>query len=66
MFVPYLVMRPEIYDFEKNTKYDASYFLITRPFFGVKKNGKKLFCNRDEYEIIATDGMVFLLQRIQK
>ena len=65
-FVPHLALRPEIYDFySKAGKVNADYVFITEPYFDYRKGDQKIFTNRGDYEIIATDGMVYLLKRKQ-
>ena len=66
MFVPHLAMRDRIEDFEWNRNTGAEYVLITKSFFDYKQDGELMFGNRDEFEVVDTDGTVFLLKRIQK
>lgn len=66
MFVPHLALRPEIYNFyAKANLVEADYVLITKPYFDYRKGDQVIFSNRDDYETIATDGMVYLMKRKQ-
>ena len=66
MFVPHLALRPQIKDFFMNKNTGAEYVLITEPYFEYRENGVLLFGNRNEFEIVDTDGTVFLLKRIRE
>jgi uncharacterized membrane protein len=63
MFVPHLAMRDWIEDFAWTTNTGAEYILITDHYFGYLRDGKLLFGNRDEFEVVATDGTLYLLKR---
>ena len=65
MFVPHLAMRDWIEDFAWTTNTGAEYVLITDHYFGFERDGQPLFGNRDEYEVLSTDGTLYLLRRIQ-
>ncbi len=66
MFVPHLAMRDWIEDFAWTTNTSAEYVLITDHYFGFSRKGKLVFGNRDEFEVVDTDGTVFLLKRIRE
>ena len=66
MFVPHLALRPQIEDFLKSKNTGAEYVLITKPCFEYREYGVPQFGNRDEFEVVDTDGTVFLLKRIRE
>ncbi len=63
MFVPHLALRDRIEYFEATKNTQAEYVLLTEHYFGYLRKGELMFGNRDEYETVATDGNVYLLQR---
>ena len=65
MFVPHLATRDWIEDFAWTTNTNAEYILITDHYFGFLRDGKLMFGNRDDFEVVATDGTLFLLRRKQ-
>ena len=66
MFVPHLAMRDWIEDFAWTVNTDAEYVLITDHYFGFERNGKPMFGNRDKYEVVSTDGTLYLFRRISR
>ena len=66
MFVPHLALRPQIEDFLKSKNTGAEYVLITKPCFEYREYGAPQFGNRDKFEVVGTDGTVFLLKRIRE
>ena len=64
-FVPRLVFRDKIQDFTWSYRPQTDYVLITDHYFGMRREGKLIFSNRDEYDMVATDGRLFLFQRRQ-
>ena len=66
MFVPHLALRPQIEDFLKSKNTGAEYVIITKPCFEYREYGVPQFGNRDEFEVVDTDGTVFLLKRIRE
>ena len=65
MFVPHLAMRDWIEDFAWTTNTNAEYVLITDHYFGFLRDGKLIFGNQDEFEVLSTDGNLYLLRRRQ-
>ncbi len=66
MFVPHLALRDRIEDFDWNPDTGADYVLIPKSYFGHQRYGKIVFGNLDDFEVVSTDGTVFLLKRIRK
>ena len=64
MFVPHLAMRENVEDFAWNPNTGAEYVLIPESYFDLKENGNPIFGNRDEFEVVSTDGTLYLLRRI--
>ena len=65
VFVPHLALRDRIEDFAWTTNTLAEYVLITDSYFGYERDGKPIFGNRDEFEVVATDGTLYLFRRKQ-
>lgn len=63
MFVPHLAMREFVYDLDDRPNPHADYVLVTQPYFDKKVYWKTVFPDRDEYDIVATDGTLYLLHR---
>ena len=63
MFVPHLALRERIEDFGSTKNTQAEYVFITEHFFLLEREGELLFCNRDDFETLATDGNLYLLHR---
>jgi len=63
-FVPHLALRDEIRNFSDTRDVKTDYVLITAPYFEYERRGVLVLKNRDEYETVATDGTIYLLQRI--
>ena len=63
-FVPHLAMRDEIRNFANTKDITTDYVLITAPYFEYERQGVLVLKNRDEYEMVATDGTIYLLKRI--
>ena len=65
-FVPHLVFRREIYDFYAvGDRVDTDYVLILDKYLGMTRGDHSLFYRRDNYEIVSTDGTIYLFRRIQ-
>ena len=65
-FVPHLYARPEIYDmYAVGNRVNADYVLIPDSYLEMTRGNHLLFYNRDEYEILSTDGTLYLFRRIQ-
>ena len=64
MFVPHLALRERVEDFAWNPDTGADYVLIPKDYFDLARDGKPMFGNRDEFEVVATDGTLYLLRRI--
>ena len=65
MFVPHLALRDRVEDYAFTVNTTAEYVLITDHYFGFKKNGKLMFGNRDEFDLVSTDGTLYLFRRKQ-
>lgn len=66
MFVPHLCLRPEIYDYETVASHvDAEFVLVTEKHYNSTSLGKPCMAERDDYELLETDGKVFLLKKKQ-
>jgi len=64
MFVPHLCMRPEIYDYQSvASQIDAEFVLVTEPHFNMPLDNKAPIHERDDYQIVSTNGEVFLLKK---
>lgn len=63
MFVPHLALRSQIEDFANTKDTRAEYVLITKPYFDYKRRGELMFGNCEDFEIMATDGTLYLLHR---
>lgn len=63
MFVPHLALRDYVEDFVWCKDTGADYVLITEPYFNCQRKGEPVFGNRDEFEVLETDGTVYLLKR---
>ena len=65
-FVPHLVLRREIYDFYAvGDRVDTDYVLILDKYLEMTRGDHPLFYRRDNYEIVSTDGTIYLFRRIQ-
>ena len=65
-FVPHLALRSEIYDFfSVGDKVSADYVLIQKDHFDYKIGHRLIFANRNDYEIVSTDGTLYLLKKKQ-
>ena len=65
-FVPHLVFRPQIYDFYAvGDRVDVDYVLITESYLDYTRGDHLLFYNRDKYEVLSTDGTLYLFRRKQ-
>jgi hypothetical protein len=61
VFVPHLCLRPEIYDFYyTDNQRKAAYLLITTAYSNSEIKIKSLL---DEYEVVETDGKVYLMKK---
>ena len=66
-FVPHLALRPKIYDFSKvGDHVSADYVLIPKDYFDFRRGNNLIFYNRDDYEIVSTDGELYLLKKKQE
>ena len=66
MFVPHLCLRPEIYDYQSVAPHvDAEFVLVTEAHYNLPFWEKPCMANRDDYELLETDGRVFLLKKKQ-
>lgn len=66
MFVPHLALRHEIYDFYAvGDSVQPDYVLVLGPYLGLTRGDHNLFYWKDKYEIVDTDGMVFLFRKKQ-
>lgn len=64
MFVPHLAIREKIEDFEWNKDTEAEMVLILKSDFDKREySGDLIFGNRDEFEIVETDSILYLLKR---
>ena len=64
VFVPHLCLRPEIYDFYyTDNQRKAAYLLITTAYSNSEIKIKSLL---DEYEVVETDGKVYLMKKKQE
>ena len=67
MLTAHLALRPEIYDFQwRGADADATYYLVTKGDLDSKRNGSLFFDRWEEYEVMATDGNLFLLKKRQQ
>ena len=64
-FVPHLALRDHIQNYGSTSKVDADYVLITEHYLNFERKGVLLFDNRSDYELVASDGAIFLFRRIQ-
>lgn len=66
MFVPHLCLRPEIYDYQTVAPYvNAEFVLVTEAHYNLPFWTKPRMAKRDDYELLETDGKVFLLKKKQ-
>lgn len=64
MFVPHLCLRPEIYDYQSVApKVNAEYVLLTDANYHMPFRTIPSMDERDDYELLETDGKVYLLKR---
>lgn len=64
VFVPHLAMRDRIEDIEFTRNPQTDYVLLTKYYFDYERNGLLMFDNRDEFEVQATDGNLYLFRRV--
>ena len=63
MFVPHLAQRENIEDFEWNKNTEAEYVLIPKSYFEKREYGGDLiFGNKDDFEVVETDGTLYLMK----
>ena len=64
-FVPHLVFRPQIYDlYAVGDCVEAEYVLMTDSYLQMTRGDQLLFC-RDKYELLSTDGTLYLFRLMQ-
>ena len=63
-FVPHLALRDHIQNYGYADKIDTDYVLITEHYINYERKGVLLFDNRSDYELVASDGSIFLFRRI--
>ena len=64
MFVPHLALREGIQNYANaNGIVDADYVLLTEHYVNYLRQGKLVFTNRSDYEMVASDGAIHLLKR---
>ncbi|MBP5797114.1 MAG: DUF2079 domain-containing protein [Bacteroidales bacterium] len=64
MFVSHLALREKIEDFEWNKNTEAEYVLIPASYLEKKHpDGDALWRNKDAFEVVETDGNLFLMKR---
>lgn len=64
MFVPRLALREHIEDFEWNINTEAEYVLIPASYIDKKASGGQvIFGHRDAFEVVETDGTLYLFKR---
>ena len=65
-FVPHLVFRTGIHDFYAvGDRVKTDYVLVTASYLEKTRGDHSLFYYRDDYEILSTDGTIYLFRRIQ-
>lgn len=63
-FVPHMVFRREIYDFYAvGDRVDTDYVLILDKYLEMTRGDHPLFYRRANYEILSTDGTLYLFRR---
>lgn len=63
MFVPHLARREYIEDFEWNKNTEAEYVLIPQSYFELREyGGDVIFGNKDDFEVVETDGTLYLMK----
>ena len=65
VFVPHVAMRDHIVDIEFTRNPQTDYVLLPKYYFGYERNGLLMFDNRDEFEVVSTDGNLYLFRRVQ-
>ena len=65
MFVPHLALREKIEDYDSKLNIEAEYVLVPESYLSHKRNGRLIFGNRDDYEVVSTDGVLYLFRRIR-
>lgn len=64
--VPHLVFRERIYDFfGVGDIVDVDYVLVTEEYLEIERGDHPLFRLRDQYEVLSTDGTLYLFRRIR-
>jgi uncharacterized membrane protein len=65
MFVPHLALREKIEDYDSKQNVEAEYVLVPESYLNHKRNGKLIFGNRDDFEVVSTDGVLYLFRRLR-
>jgi len=64
MIVPHVCLRPEIYDYQSIAPFvDAEFVIVTEAQYNLPFWRKPRMAKRDDYELLETDGRVFLLKK---